>query len=241
MSAVEAPSWRPDLLKAGGRLAATMWGGLASGAVVGGIGGRLAMFVLRLTSDPSLHGMKTDDGFIIGRFSPDTLFLIVFSALLGALSALFYLAIRLWLPERSRPSVMALLGAAIGGALFIRPGGLDFTALDPLPLAVAMFIALPALHGFMMSVIVERLLLRPPQRFIATFLALLIPLAAVLLLGIFGLFVLLLLGLGWVLNRKMRFTDDWDRQPVAWLGRAVILGGGALSLVTLVGDIADVF
>lgn len=217
-----------------------MWAGLASGAVVGGIGGRLAMFVLRATSDPSLHGMKTDDGFIIGRFSNATGFLVVSSALLGSISALVYLVIRLWFPRRWRPMVMALLGGVIGGALFIRPGGLDFTALDPLPLAVAMFIALPALHGFVMSVIVERMLLHPPRRFIAISLMLLIPLAALLLLGALGPLVLLLLGVGWVLNRKVRFTDQWDSRPVAWSGRAVLLGGGAFAFAVLVGDVVDV-
>ena len=43
--------------------------GALAGAVVGGLGGRLVMLVLRLTSDPIVLGTTSDDGFEIGRFS----------------------------------------------------------------------------------------------------------------------------------------------------------------------------
>ena len=43
--------------------------GLVCGALIGGVGGRLAMFVLRVTSDGSLHGLQTDDDFTIGKFT----------------------------------------------------------------------------------------------------------------------------------------------------------------------------
>lgn len=43
-----------------------MSAGLIAGALVGGLGGRIAMFILRLTSDPSLRGLTTDDDFTIG-------------------------------------------------------------------------------------------------------------------------------------------------------------------------------
>jgi hypothetical protein len=240
MSAIDPSSRRSDLFQAGGRLAAAMGGGIVSGVVIGGIGGRLAMFVLRLTSDPSVHGIKTDDGFVIGRFTGDTIFLVIFTALLGAVTALLYLVIRLWLPKSWRWLVMTLLGAVIGGALFIRPGGPDFTVLEPLRLAVAIFIALPALHGLTMSVLVESFLSHAPRRFIATFLALLLSLAPLLLLGVPGLFVILLLVTGLVLNRRIRVSDHWDAQPLAWIGRSVILAGGAFALVTLVDDVTEV-
>src|SRR5258708_6692212 len=42
--------------------------GLVAGAIIGGLGGRLAMLVLRLTSNGSVRGVKTSDGFVIGRF-----------------------------------------------------------------------------------------------------------------------------------------------------------------------------
>ena len=128
------------------------------GALIGGVGGRLAMFVLRITSDPSLHGLKTDDGFSIGRFSGETLFLVLVTAALGVMGGLVYLVARPWLPERWRAALTGVFGGIVGGALFISPDGLDFTRLDPLPLAIVMFIALPAIYGVAMSVFVERLL-----------------------------------------------------------------------------------
>ena len=116
------------------------------------------MFVLRVTSDTSLHGVKTDDDFIIGRFSAETLFLIIATAALGVLGGIVYLGVRTWLPERQRAPLAGVFGGIVGGALVISPDGLDFTRLEPLPLAVAMFIALPALYGATMSLFVERLL-----------------------------------------------------------------------------------
>ena len=38
------------------------------------------MLMLRLTSDPTLRGLETDDGFVIGRFSGDTVFLLILTA-----------------------------------------------------------------------------------------------------------------------------------------------------------------
>jgi hypothetical protein len=89
--------------------------GLVTGAVIGGLGGRLAMLVLRLTSDGSLHGVKTNDGFVIGRFSRETLFLVVFAAQLGAVGGLVYLLIREWLPRNWRAAAFGVLCATVVG------------------------------------------------------------------------------------------------------------------------------
>jgi hypothetical protein len=72
-------SWRTVLA----RISVTCAIGALTGAVIGGVGGRLAMFVLRLMSDPSLHGRETDDGFTIGVISGATLFLVGLTAFLG--------------------------------------------------------------------------------------------------------------------------------------------------------------
>ena len=68
-------TWR-DLPSPGATLASGVTGGFVCGLLIGGVGGRLAMFVLRLTSDPSLRGARTDDDFIIGVFTSQTLFLL---------------------------------------------------------------------------------------------------------------------------------------------------------------------
>src|SRR5205809_456711 len=110
-----AVTWQQDLMASARRISACIAGGFSMGAVVGGIGGRLAMLVLRLTSDSSLHGLKTDDGFIIGRFSGDSLFLLGFTSALGGLGGILYLAARSWLPERRRAALAGVFGGVVGG------------------------------------------------------------------------------------------------------------------------------
>ena len=57
--------------------------GAIAGALVGGVGGRLAMLLLRLTSPDDVIGMTSDDGFEIGVFSFDTAQLVLAMAMLG--------------------------------------------------------------------------------------------------------------------------------------------------------------
>jgi len=206
--------------------------GLVCGVLIGGVGGRLAMFILRLTSDDALHGMETDDGFPIGAFTGATLFLLVVTTFLGAVGGLVYLGVREWLPRRGRPVVVGLLAATVGGALVIRPDGIDFTLLDPLWLAVALFVLLPAAYGVALSVLTERFV-RSARGRRSRWLAVL-PLGGMVLAGgLPGLVVLLLLGLGVVANRAGRVARLWRSAPVTWLGRGVVaaaIGGAGILL-----------
>ena len=74
------------------------------------------MFLLRLTSDPALRGAQTDDGFTIGVFSTETLFLLGVTAGLGILGGLFYLIVRGWIPGHWRVVVMTVYVGLVGGA-----------------------------------------------------------------------------------------------------------------------------
>ena len=88
---VQVPkAWRTVLQGALSAISPGVLAGFVSGALVGGLGGRLAMFVLRLTSSDSLHGMQTDDDFTIGSLTGATLFLIAATAFLGILGGLLY-------------------------------------------------------------------------------------------------------------------------------------------------------
>jgi hypothetical protein len=241
MQATRALSWQEHLQRSARRLGAALWAGLIGGAVVGGIGGRLAMFVLRLTSDPTLHGLETDDGFVIGEFTGDTAFLVLFTAALGALGGIFYLTIRSWLPKRVRVGAFTLLAAVVGGSLVIRPDGIDFTLLEPLWFAVALFVALPALYGLMMSSFAERLLSEREggPRF-SGWLPSLAPLLGLAIGGPAGLMLLVLAALGWILNLKLPLAEIWTSRGVAWIGRTALLSVGALALATLTADIAEI-
>src|SRR6266576_2082709 len=111
-----------DLRGPGATLGAGVSAGFVAGALIGGVGGRLAMLILRLTSDPLLHGVSTDDGFTIGRVSAETLFLLGVTAGLGMLGGLFYLMVRRWIPAPWRIPLMTLSFALVGGAGLIGPG-----------------------------------------------------------------------------------------------------------------------
>lgn len=68
------PQWRKLFADSFAFFSPALLVGLVTGLLIGGVGGRLAMFLLRLTSSESLHGVETDDGFIIGSLTSDTFF-----------------------------------------------------------------------------------------------------------------------------------------------------------------------
>ncbi|MEP7215187.1 MAG: hypothetical protein ABI782_02985, partial [Anaerolineaceae bacterium] len=130
-------------------------GGLG-GLLVGGVVGRLAMFILRLTSDDSVRGIESDDGFTIGRFDlVSTLNLLAVTAVLGAIVGLIVVAGRPFFPKRGMPFAWALAGAITGGAILVHEDGVDFSALEPHLLAVAFFIAIPAVGAGLIAWLTE--------------------------------------------------------------------------------------
>lgn len=129
-------------------------GGLA-GLLVGGVGGRALMLVLR-TQSPEARGVVSDDGFEIGRVSFDSLNLLAFGASAGALFGVLYVALRTAVPPRLRIALATLIAGAAGGAAFIRPDGADLRILEPTWLALAGFVLLPALCAAITATLVER-------------------------------------------------------------------------------------
>ncbi len=200
------------------------------------------MFVLRLTSDPSLKGTETDDGFTIGVFSASTLFLLIATCALGVLGGLFYLAVRSWLPFAWRAGLTGIFGGIAGGAAVIRPGGIDFTLLEPLPMAIVMFIVLPAIYGVAMSRSIERRLnseAGPDGS--RMFLVGLVPLILLALAGPFGLVITAAMPMLFVIHRLApEVAGLWRSTPIVWLGRAALLGVTLVSLVALIRDVTQV-
>ena len=229
-------------LMAARRLSAALAAGALAGILVGGVGGRVAMFVLRLTSDPALRGRLTDDGFTIGIVSTSTLFLLGATTILGAMGGLAYLLVRRWLPEPLRPWLFGTLTGLVGGAAILRPGGIDFTLLDPLALAVAMFIAIPALGGAVTSVLAERFL-RDGSAFRRSRIAFapLVFLVPIALIG--GPIGLLAIGAVVLLVLMLAATDlarPLSSTPVTWLGRAGLVAVGTLAFVGLAKDVSAI-
>jgi hypothetical protein len=239
---VETAAVRNDLTAAVRPVSAAAVAGSLTGAVVGGVGGRLAMFVLRLTSDPALRGLKTDDGFTIGTFSGATLFLVIVTTVLGIIGGLVYLVVRGWLPERGRPYLFGALTGIVGGATVIRPGGIDFTLLEPLGLAVAMFVVLPAAYGVATSLLAERFLADDSafgrSRAWIAGLVLLLPLG---FFGVVGLAVLALILAAVLLGRAApAIASLWNSPPVAWIGRVGLVAIAIAWSTQLVRDAVEI-
>lgn len=150
-------SVRADAREVLGTLLVGTAAGALAGIVVGGLGGRIVMLVLRLTSDPIVIGVTSDDGFEIGRFTVGGTFqLLGATAALGAANGALYVVLRSALPRRARAPLWSLFAAAVGGSQFVHADGVDFVLLDPLWLAVAVFVALPGLAALVVAVLVER-------------------------------------------------------------------------------------
>ncbi len=229
-----------EWLSALDRVGAAVFGGVVTGLFVGGVGARLAMFILRLTSDPSVRGLETDDGFTIGVISDESLFLLAVSTALGTLLALGYLLVRRWLPERARPLQGAVFFGALGGATIIKPDGLDFTVLDPLALAVALFVLVPALYGAAMVALVDWLAAQPGRWRPARVAALVI---VAVLVG-FGLVAAILLVVGvvcWLASRELPVIARGAESAVAtWAVRVVLLAAAAFCAVDTIKDAAEI-
>ncbi len=132
--------------------------GLATGIVVIGIGSRLAMLALRLTSPDSVLRVRSDDGFTIGEVTlAGTYNLIIFGAAVGVIGAAAYIAVAPWLigPPWLRRVTVSVAAGAIGGSMLVHYEGVDFQLLGPLWFALSLFIALPTLAGLALSVAVD--------------------------------------------------------------------------------------
>ncbi len=131
-------------------LSATVIIGAASGAIIGGLGGRLAMRILFLTSDDAVRGLTSDDGFEIGRFDlGDTAGLVVATVFIGVIAALLFLLARPFVVRfgAAATPTMAVFYGVIGGAMLVHTDGIDFRVLEPAALAIALFVAISAGFG----------------------------------------------------------------------------------------------
>jgi hypothetical protein len=133
---------------------ATVLSGIWLGALVGGVGGRLAMLILRVLSPDSVHGVVSDDGFLIGQVTlSGTYGLIGVGAGVGIIGAVAYRWVDRWLigPGWFRQVTAALGAGAVVGSMLVHTDGVDFRVLEPRWLAIALFVLLPAVFGFLIG------------------------------------------------------------------------------------------
>ena len=234
--------WRAERDRALRTFAAATAAGVASGVVVGGIGGRLAMSVLA-AQNPEDHGTLTDDGFVMGQVTlGGTINLIGATYFLGLFASLLYLALRglligpLWFQVAS----MAVGAGVVVGALLVNPDGVDFTLLDPPLLPIALFVAIPILCVATLALLAHGFL-RPDSWFATGDLRLIVVLTAVLwivALPLLPAVVVLAVAWGvWMRFRATRAAAVVRSSTTKWAARTLLAAVFGLALVNLGNDV----
>jgi hypothetical protein len=216
--------------------------GIPTGVLVIGLGSRLAMFALRLTSSPTVIGIQSDDEFTIGRFTlSGTYNLLLLGAAFGMLGAAAYQWVRPWLigPVWFRYLTLALASGAVVGSMLVHADGIDFVLLDPMWFAVALFVALPAIFAVCIAWAVEYVEAHEgPAGYRRWLLPVVLPL--LFPLSLFVVAFAAMIAAAWMSVRQSTDVAAIARKPaVAFVMRGAWLGIAVLGLLALVGDIAD--
>ena len=215
--------------------------GITVGVIVVGIGSRLAMLALRVTSPDSVIGVQSDDDFTIGRFTlSGTYNLLVLGAAVGVIGVAAYqcVAPRLIGPTWFRRLTVSLAAGAVVGSMLIHSDGIDFRLLKPTWFAIGLFILLPALFGAAIGPVVDRVS-RPTSRTATGRTRWILPMVLVLafpptlMILVISTFVFVM----WALVRDAGVRQLTSRRVVNCVLQACWLAVAVLGLVALIGDV----
>ncbi len=216
--------------------------GVLTGALVAGLGGRLAMLVLRLTSPDGVRGVISDDGFRIGEVTLfGTYSLVALGAGIGIIGAAAYRWVCPWLlgPSWFRRVTVSAGSAVVVGSMLIHADGVDFTLLQPTWLAIALFLALPAAFGWLIGWAVDRVAAPTSwtasgrRRWVVPVVLVACFPAMIILVGVTALVLAI-----WGPIRAQPKTLRWSRTlPVLLVVRAAWLAVAVAGLAALLGDI----
>lgn len=217
-------------------VAAGFGAGAVVGLVVGGPMARAYMFALR-QSTPTARGLTSDDGFVVGRFSAQTLTLAVACAAICGVVGGFYVLVRSMANLGPWAVGTPFVGAAtlVGTTVIASPDGIDFVLLDPLWFAIGGLLAIGVACGALTVTLVERWLGGRPLTWIER--RVLRPWAWVL--ATIAVPVLVAQSLGAVLITRLGSTIRRGAAPAAITVLLALIGVSAVALVRDVQDIAD--
>lgn len=220
-------------------------GGIPAGVLLVGVGSRLAMLLLRVTSPDRVNGVTSDDGFTIGQVTlGGTYNLLQLGAVVGIIGAAAYRMVAPWLigPTWFRRLTTGLACAAVVGSMLIHADGIDFTLLKPTWLAIGLFIALPGLFGTLIGAAVDAVSRtdswtnRGRRRWVVPLIAVGLFPASLLAL----LVAALVLGI-WILFTGLELVHRIRRAPLyARVVRSVWLLVAVVGLIALINDVKDV-
>lgn len=164
-----------------------------AGAVAGlfalGLGSRVAMRVVALTSGRIGSGVRPDSGAVPGEVTfSGTSFLLLAGATIGLVLGLLVMAgLGRWVDD-TRPRsrwLLAPVAAAMPTFVLLDPNNIDFGLFGPTWLAISLFLALPVAYGIAVVVLTARFHARRRRGRVATGLRRLVG-AAGLAIGVLG-------------------------------------------------------
>ena len=229
--------WYLDLL---------MIGGIGSGLLAAGAGGRLAMRLLAATAGDAAQGRITEADEVVGKITVGgTIGFVVFGGLFaGLLTAVVYLVVRRWLPP-GRLGALALAGlllVTLGAHVDpLRSNNPDFELVGPAWLAVGVFTALAILHAFVLLAVLARVSRSLPL-FGATSRSALAyaPLVFLLPTAVFGVAVVLVMLAGAAVSTRPRARRIWAHPRTLLAGRTLVAAVALVSLPSFIGATADI-
>ncbi|MEP6761363.1 MAG: hypothetical protein ABJA93_08350 [Sporichthyaceae bacterium] len=233
--------WRESAERASRRRSAITLAGALLGLLVGGVGGRLAMMLLARLN-PEATGVTSDDGFRIGQFTVGaTLQLLLTGTVFGLVGACVYALVRHLMvgPRWFQVAAIAIGPAVVVGAEIVHGDGVDFRLLKPTWLAIALFLAIPALYAALLTLVAEHWIRedswagRAPLPIAAIPLLFLIPLAPLLAV------MVALWALGEALRRDARFRTGLGHPALPWVARLGLVAVFAFALADLIGDVTE--
>jgi len=148
-----------------GALRAGIIAGASSGALVGGVGGRVVMRIIALI-DQSTDGVQTDSGTVGEITAGGTFGLMQFAVGAGIAGGLLYVAVRRWLPWSgvARGVAFGLFSVFVPGIIVFNKDNPDLQIFEPVLPVLALFIALVLLYGTAVALLADRLHGAPPVR-----------------------------------------------------------------------------
>ena len=221
-------------------------GGVVSGLLAAGAGGRLAMRLLAVTAGDGAQGRITEADEVVGKITVGGTFaFMVFGGLFaGLVSAVIYTLVRKWLPG-------GWLGAlALGGLLLVtlaarveplRSDNPDFDLVGPHWLAVSVFAALAVLHALVLVAVMARLsrslpLLGKSTRVVLAY----SPLLLLLLTAIIGAAVVVVVLAGAAVSTRPAVRHLWAHPRVLLAGRILLAVVALVSLPSFITTITDI-
>ena len=218
--------------------------GLATGVLIIGAGGRLAMRLLAITAGDDAQGAVTEAGEVVGEISVGgTLGFFVFVGLFGgALSALLYVALRRWLPRGPYRGLLygAMLLVVFGARLEpLRTDNEDFDSVGPPWVSIITFALLALAQGAAVASFTARW--SRTQPLLTTWRALprYLPLALFLVLPVVTVAVLVVILLA-IAAVRLGLAGPRRRRTIDLVGAVVVLAIVVIAIPGFVGALADI-